>query len=359
MKILEILNKPLTRKVREDALITFFRQLGTLVKAGIPLYQSLLVVSEQTSDKRLQDILKKFRGGLEEGKSLSENMGDYQEVFSSFTVSTVSVGEAKGALGDALGRVAKQLVKVRDLKNKVVAALLYPALLVGVGIVVLIVMALFVLPKFITIFEEMEVSLPAPTRAVVFVNQFLGDNFFLLLVAIVLFVGGLFYAKGTSRGKMFLDSFVLKIPLVGNVLTSAYSARFGSTFGALYSGGIPLLEALRLTSAVFGNVVWREDIVLLGQRVRSGESFSSAVSKIKCFPTIMKQMLSVGAESSAIDTLAIEAASFYEEETENLLQKQLALLEPLALILIAIVVAFMAAAVLLPMFSMSSGIRTS
>ncbi len=346
------------QKVREEALISFFRQLSTLIKAGIPLFQALIVVSEQTTDSRLKKILEGFKSGLREGKSLAENMDDYQEVFSPFIVSTVSVGEAKGSLGDSLDRVSRQLLKIRDLRNKVLSALTYPALLVTVGVGVLIIMAVFVLPKFIAIFEEMEIRLPAPTRFIVMVNQFLSAHYLLLFIFLVIAAVAVILSYRTNRGRHFFDRGVLSFPIVGKIMTSAYASRFGSTFGTLYSGGIPILDALQLSKGVFGNVLWQEDIDSIGNAVKHGESFANAVSRAKTFPAILRQMLAVGAESSAIDSLAIEAADFYEEEAENILQKQLALLEPMALVLIAVVVAFMAAAVLLPMFSMSSGIHT-
>lgn len=153
------------------------------------------------------------------------------------------------------------------------------------------------------------------------------------------------------------DRVLLYLPITGHILQSAYAARFGRTFGTLYSSGIPILEALNLTAGVFNNVIWKNEINNLIYHIKNGESLTSAIAKASNFPAIMKQMLSVGEESSSIDKLALEAARFYEEETEYILQKKLSLLEPIALMIIAVTVAFLAAAVLLPLFRMASSIR--
>jgi len=344
-------------RVKIEYLITFFRQLAALINAGMPLYQAMNIVKQQTRNKAFKGVLEDFLKGLQEGKTLAENMSSYPRIFSQFMISTISVGEAKGSLNESLQRIEVHLVKTRDVRNRIVAALTYPLLLVAAGIAVLLIMIIMVLPKFVEIFEETNIDLPKPTRVIVMINSFLMQNYLWLLLLLLLFGLSLMIFRKTTKGRKILDTMILHLPISGRILQSAYAARFGRTFGTLYSSGIPILEALELTAGVFNNIIWKSEINSLIYYIKNGESLTSAITKARNFPVIMKQMLSVGEESSSIDQLALEAARFYEEETEYILQKQLSLLEPIALMIIATTVAFLAAAVLLPLFRMASGIR--
>jgi len=357
-EINELFNVFFTAKVKPEILITFFRQLGTLVKAGIPLYQSMQIIIKQTKDKHFHKIAVDILKGLHEGETLAACLSDYKKVFSPFIISTVSVGEARGSLGDDLENIEKHLVKTRDIRNKIISSLTYPLLLILTGIGVLFIMLTLVLPKFVAIFEETNISLPKPTKILVSINQFLHSYYQGIFAALIILIILFYITYLSRRGRKAIDYIILKTFVVGRILTNIYAARFSRTFGTLYASGIPIIRALTLTKNSFKNRIWYDELTELTTKIEGGESFGSAINSLKALPEIMKQMLAVGDESGAIDKLALETASYYEDETEYDIQKYLSLLEPIALIIIAVAVAFMSASVLLPMFKMASGIRS-
>lgn len=344
-------------KIRPEILIVFTRQLGTLIKSGIPLFKSMQIVIDQTEDVRLKAILNSIKTDLAEGSSLAKAMAAFPHVFSNFYVNMVSVGESRGQLDEAFERILVFEEKTREIRNKVVSALTYPALLLVSGAGVLAALIIFVLPKFVEIFQQSNITLPLITRILVKFSNVLQSHFGWIFGGLLGIVIGTWIFFQTSEGQHSKDYMKFKIPIFGPVIHYAALSRFARTLGTLHHSGVPLIRALELSKDSVNNIIIAEALDRVIMSVRDGKGIAGPLSRSRIFPQILVHMIGVGEESGSLDEMALKTADFYDQETEYRIKRQMALLEPLALIFIAIIVAFIAASILLPMFKMAGSLR--
>ncbi|MFC1517351.1 type II secretion system F family protein [Candidatus Margulisiibacteriota bacterium] len=344
-------------RVGPEVLIVFVRQLGTLIRSGIPLFKAMQIVIDQTEDVRFKKILTNIKADLAEGSSLAKAMANFPHIFSSFFINMVAVGENRGQLDEAFERILLFEEKTREIRNKVVSALTYPLLLLISGAGVLAALIIFVLPKFVQIFQQSNIELPILTRVLVKFSNVLQSHFGWIFGAILGMTIGTWIFFQTKEGQHSKDFLKFKLPIFGPVIHHAAISRFARTLGTLHHSGVPLIRALELSKDSVNNIIIAEALDKVIASVQDGKGISEPLGQIKIFPQIMVHMIGVGEESGSLDEMALKTADFYDQETDYKIKRQMALLEPLALVFIAIIVAFIAASILLPMFKMAGSLR--
>jgi len=312
---------------------------------------------EQTEDQRLRKICKHIRDDIGEGATLSAALKNHPAVFSEFLVSMVSIGESRGELDYSLLQVVDFLEKSREIKNKIVAAMIYPVVLIFAGISIMISMVTFVLPKFMTIFISYDVKLPLPTQILIQVSNFITNYYGVMLLTIVSLVVSVWTINKTTLGRLVFDLIRLRMPITGALTHNVALSRFVRTLGILHRGGVPLLKTLEFSRDAMANKYMGRAVDKVILSVRDGKGIAAPLGESKLFPPLLVQMLGIGEESGALDVLALEVADFYDQETEYKIKRQMALMEPIALVIIAGIVVFIAASFLLPMFRMATSLR--
>lgn len=340
-----------------DNSISFFRQFGVLIKAGLPLFEILSILIEQEPDKQFRKILDEVRHDCAEGRSLADAFRKHPGVFSEFFVNMVMVGEASGDLEGAFNRVLKFAEEEREIRSNVRTALTYPVILVIAGIVVILTILVFILPQFVSIFESAKVPLPLPTIILITLSRFIKKDFLLLIVAgFALYFGGRYFNK-TKPGKEFFDKLKINLPVIGPLLKKMVISRMTRVLGTLDESGVPLLSALEITQRTTTNVIIARSFDKIIGSVRDGKGIAAPMRATGLFPPMVVAMVAVGEESGYLEKMLQDVADFYEKETFYTVKQLIALIEPITLIFIGIAVTFIAAALLLPMFRLTGLLR--
>jgi type IV pilus assembly protein PilC len=333
--------------------VIFTRQLSTLINAGLPLTQSLRTVSEQITNKALQEIVVHIVSAVEGGQSLSQAFGAHPKVFSDVYVSLVSAGEASGSLDKALERIANQQEKDAAIVSKIRSALIYPVIVLGVIVLVLVFMLTTVLPQVGGLYKDLHKELPILTRALLAVSTFITHFWYLVLVAL----GGLGFAIRnyikTSAGRAMADNFKLKMPIFGRIYRKVYMARFARTLGTMLQSGIPMLEALRIVKNAIDNVHVEAVLEKSMQGVKGGKALSSTLEgHDDTFLKLVPQMIKIGEQSGAIDSMLDRVAKYYEDEVDEEVRNISTTIEPLMMVVLGVTVGGVIAAILMPVYSL-------
>ncbi len=347
-----------TLVLTEATVINFTRQLQALLSSGIPLYKALQIIDSQATNLKYKRVLKSIMADLAEGEALSDSLTKFPESFSPFYLNMISIGENNGELETALGRVKQYLDILRENKQKISNALTYPTILLTSSALVVLLLMLFVLPKFIDIFTSAEIQLPLPTKIIFNIHLFFKSFGLPFLLTIAALIG--FYLIFRKR-KWFIktaDSFKLRLPLFGEISKNIYIARFCRSFGTLHSSGVNLLNSLELSMPALHNFLLLKDLQTVIKSLRGGQGLAEPFTKAKNFPPLMAQMIAVGEESGELDKLLLDIAVYYEQEADAQIKKYLSLIEPFSLMIISSLVAFIAAAIMLPLFKMATALRS-
>lgn len=340
-----------------ESLFSLTKELSFLLRSGVPLYHALQIIQQQAKDRSLKLLLTDCIGEIAEGSSFSACLAKHPKIFSGFYRQMIVVGENQGELESSLKRIELALEKQKELREKITSALTYPAVLLSLGLLIALGMLLFVFPRFAEIFLNAGLNLPLPTRIIMTLYNFLARFYVHILL------GGfglsIFYAflLKKNRTRLYLHSKRLHYPLLGDLILAVSLAGFTRTLGTLCAAGVQLLDALALSKAVLSNYALRQEIEKITSSVRDGYGIAKPLSSSAFFPPLFNQMLAIGEESGALDKVLLSCAEYYEQETEFLFKRYLVLLEPLALLLIAGFVMLIAAAVMLPLFRMSSTLQ--
>jgi len=334
----------------EQNLISITRQLETLLRAGVPLFRSIDILSTQSKDRNVSKLLANINKSLAEGLTLSKALEKYPKVFSAFYRSMISVGENRGELDESLLRVHNYLERTRDIRQKIISALTYPIMLVVSGILIMGGMIFLVLPKFVDIFSQSGILLPFPTRVLIKVHTLISLYGWWMLVFLIIIISGLISMRFFEKGQIQLALWQIRFPIIGEFIMSVNVSRFCRTLGVLYASGVQLLNSLTLSRSAVQNKVLQMEVDRISKAVKDGKGLAIPLLESKHFPPMMSQMIAVGEESSSLDKLLIDVSDYYEKDLDYKIRRYLSLLEPTALILISIVVAFVASAILLPLF---------
>jgi type IV pilus assembly protein PilC len=344
-------------RVSGKDLAVYTRQFSTMVDAGLPIAQCLSILAEQSSAKSLRSTTAKIAHEVEGGVSLAEAFRKYPKTFDSLYVNMLQVGETGGLLDVVLQRLAAYIEKATALKRKVKGAMVYPATIVTVAILVIIFMLTFVIPTFAQMFKGMGADLPLPTQAVLWASNFTRQWIAVIIPLVGLVMYGIRKYYGTEQGSMAIDTFLLKVPVFGMLIRKVAVARFTRTLGTLIASGVPILEGLLITARTAGNRVVEKAVLHARTVVTAGGTLSEPLKSTDVFPPMVVHMIAVGENTGALDQMLAKIADFYDDEVDTAVSALTALLEPLMIVFLGIVVGGIVVAMYLPIFKMVTLIK--
>jgi type IV pilus assembly protein PilC len=342
-------------KVSNEDIAIFSRQLATMMSAGIPMVQAFEIIGNGHEKPAMQKLVLDIKASIEGGSTLHESLAQHPLYFDDLFVNLVEAGEQAGALESLLDKIATYKEKTEALKKKIKKALFYPTAVLVVAIVVSVILLIFVIPQFESLFKGFGADLPAFTQMVVNLSRFVQHDGWMIAVV----VGGGLYAfsyfkkrsKNMQRG---LDRLLLKFPIIGPILVKAAIARFARTLSTMFAAGVPLVEAMQSVSGATGNIVYQEAVLRMKDEVATGQRLQRAMENTGLFPNMVVQMIAVGEESGSLDTMSSKVAEFYETEVDNAVDGMSSLLEPLIMAVLGILVGGMVIAMYLPIFKLGS-----
>jgi type IV pilus assembly protein PilC len=347
------------RKVKADDLVIATRQLSTMVDSGMSLLRALYVIEEQTEADKLREIWIEVRKDVEAGLALSEALKKHPDVFNELYVAMVQAGETGGILDDTLQRVATQLEKDAALRRQIKAAMVYPSLIGGFALIVLVALVAFLVPVFEKIFEDFGGELPAITKFTVFLSHMVTQRWYVMIAVVFGIVWVFRFWKKSERGRVQWDRFKLKIPMkIGGIVQKVALARFSRTFSGLIAAGVPMLEAIDITGRTSGNRVVEMAMEDVRESVKKGGSLTAPMVAVpEAFPVMVTQMIGVGEETGALETMLSKVADFYEEQVEAAVKALTSILEPVMIVVVGAIVGFIVIAMYLPMFKVYDSIK--
>jgi len=348
---------PFGKKVKQRSIAIFTRQLATMIDAGLPLVQSLEILSSQQEHKIFKNILRGIREDVEGGSTFAGALKKYPATFNDLYTNLVVAGEEGGILDNILLRLAAYIEKAEALKKKVKSALVYPAVIVTVAVFVVMILMFFVIPVFSKMFEEAGSQLPLPTLVVVVISKFAQKYIFIVIPAVILFFYLFKKYHQTEGGKRVLDGLLLKLPVFGPLFQKIAVARFSRTLGTLVSSGVPILDGLNIVSKTAGNKVIETAIMNARASIREGETIAEPLARSNIFPPMVIQMIAVGESTGALDSMLSKIAEFYEEEVDVAVANLTSLLEPILMIFLGVVIGGVVIAMYLPIFNMASAVH--
>ena len=347
----------LFQRIRAQEISVMTRQLATLLRAGLPLVSCLNALTDQVDNPILKKTITQIRERVNEGSSLAAAMEEFPKVFPDLYVNMISAGEASGALELVLFRLAEYQEGQVRIRNRIRAALIYPAVMTVVGFGVLGILFTFVVPKFVAIFEDLEQALPLPTVILIGISDFVRDYWYLLLLFAGAAAYGLARYRETPKGREHYDRLLLKIPVFGKLIMLGVVIRFTRTLSTLLSSGVPLLKALDILAAVVDHAVFAKAISSPRDSVTEGASLSQPLKQSGIFPPILIHMIASGEQSGELEEMLAKVAEIYEEEAETLASTLMSLLEPVLILGMALIVSFVVISILLPLLEINQMVR--
>jgi len=350
------LTKPLGR-VRQSDVTVMFQQLSRLIRAGLPLLRSLRTLRQQAENPRMREVIDQLHTGVQQGRTFAECLSEHPKIFPEMYASMVAAGETGGMLEEVLERLAIFSEKEQRLKGKVISSLIYPCFLVFAGLSAAFILLSFVFPKFIDLFEEFDAELPAPTKLLIAICEFMESYWPAILVAIVVSIVILVQYRRTSAGRMAIDRGMLRVPLIGVLILRAQVANFARTLGTLVDNGVPILKALRVTGATLTNRAIALQADVIHAAVTDGSSLHESLERAEYFPPMAISMMAIGEESGMLGDVSRQIADTYDEEVDRAIKNITTMLEPALILVMGVFVGFLVISMLLPMFQLSTMIR--
>lgn len=344
---------PKRQKITDKDIVVFTRQFATMFIAGIPIVQGLDIMSKQADNKTLGAVITQIKADVETGTTLADALKKHPRIFDDLYVNLVAAGEAGGVLDAVLMRLAGYIEKAMKLKKKVKGAMIYPAIVISVAVLVISIIMIWVIPIFSKIFTEMGAQLPAPTMSVIWLSNFLGGiGGVMILAGLISTIFGIKQYRRTEAGKKNIDRLLLKAPVIGNLLQKVAVARFTRTLGTLISSGVPILDGLDICARSSGNKVVEEVVFEAKKEVASGKTVSETLSKSDVFPQMVVQMINVGESTGALDQMLVKIADFYDDEVDDSVANLTTMLEPMLMVFLGITIGYIVVALYLPIFKM-------
>jgi type IV pilus assembly protein PilC len=342
------------QKIKKKDVAVFTRQLATMIDAGLPLVQSLDILATQQENKAFKEVIKGIKDDVEGGSTFAGSLRKHPKAFDELYVNLVVAGEEGGILDNVLNRLAVYIEKAEALKKKVKSALVYPSTIVGVAVVVVAVLMIFVIPVFEKMFTSVGHTLPLPTLIVIGMSNILKKYIFLLVVALIVLIFMLKRYYATEKGKMAIDSFILKFPVFGILFRKVAVARFSRTLSTLITSGVPILDGLLITSKTAGSKPIEYAIMKARASISEGETIAEPLARSEVFPPMVTQMIAVGESTGALDSMLSKIADFYEEEVDVAIATLTSLLEPFLMVFLGVTVGGIVIAMYMPIFKIAS-----
>jgi len=339
-------------RINRRDLVIFTRQLATMISAGLPIVMALRVLEEQATNRRLRETIGSVRAGIERGGSLSSEIAKHPQVFFEFYVNTVRAGEISGVLDVSLDYLADYLERELDIVQRVRTAATYPLVVLVFTLVVAVAAIVFIVPMFVQIFRSFKVALPLITILMLRVSEVVRALWWLVVLAIIVSVVGMIALRGTRGGQRVIDSFLLRLPILGSIVKKLAFARFGRSMAVVIRSGVPMLEGLAAVANALGNRVIGDAITVARERMRQGRTMADSLSRSPLIPPMVVQMVRVGEETGAMEDVLNKVAEFYEREVDNTVKRFASVVEPLLIVAVGGVVGLVALAVLLPIWTL-------
>jgi type IV pilus assembly protein PilC len=344
------------RKVPSKKVAVFTRQFSVMIDAGLPLVQCLEILATQQDHKSFQKILFQVRQDVESGSSLAEAMRKHPRAFDALYVNMVAAGESGGILDTILQRLSTYIEKAVKLKSQVRSAMIYPIAVISIAAIVVAVILLKVIPTFAALFAGLGAELPLPTRIVIMASNFLARYFIFIVILIGLGIYAFRAYYRTDNGRHVVDRILLGTPIFGEILRKIAVARFCRTLATLTASGVPILDSLDITARTAGNAIIEDAVYATRKSVEAGKTIAEPLRDAKVFPNMVVQMVAVGEQTGALDTMLNKIAEFYEDEVDAAVAGLIKLMEPLMIAILGVVIGGVVIAMYLPMFSLISKI---
>src|SRR5947208_769435 len=347
------------RKVKSKILMIFTRQLATLVDSGLPLLRSLNVLAKQERDKLMKSTINKLADSVQSGSTFSDALALYPRIFNDLYVNMVKAGEVGGVLELVLNRLSEFQEKAAKIKNKVIAAMVYPGIVMTMAMGILTFLMIFIVPRFEQIFHDIlgDKPLPPVTRFVIGVSGFMQHHGLILFGALVAAVTLYKFVGRTRRGRLAIDRFKLRMPLFGNLNRKTAISRFARTLGTLVTSGVPILQALNITRETAGNAAIALAIARVHDSVKEGESIVQPLEASKVFPPMVVSMVDVGEETGKLPEMLLKVADVYDDEVDNAVVALTSALEPIMIVFLAVIVGTIVLALFTPLISIITGLQ--
>lgn len=339
-------------KVTAKQISIFCKQFGTLLKAGVPVAAGLDILYRQTESKKLREALEDVYTEVQKGTQVSTAIKSHPKIFPTLMVNMIESGEMTGNLDNVMNRLAIHYEKDAKINSRIKGALIYPIALSVVAVTVVIFLITVILPTFVGMFTGSGVDLPLPTRILLGISSFIKEYWYIVIVGIGTSAYLITRYINSESGRYRFDSLKFKIPVVKSSVDKIVTARFTRTLGSLLRSGISLIEALKIAGSVTGNVVIEEKIKYVASEVEKGETLGIALKRTPTFGPMVVSMIQIGEESGSLDEMLDKSADFYEQELEDAIDRLLKLMEPLLIVVMAVVIGFIVIAMMLPMFDM-------
>ncbi len=351
------INIELFPHVKADELAVATRQFSTMVNAGMPILRALSVLEQQSSNRLLKSTLAAVRGDVEGGSNLSDAMARHPKVFDDLYVSMVRAGETGGLLEEVLMRVADQVEKDATLRRQVRAAMIYPCVLVTFAIGIMLALVAFLIPVFVGVFKQFPGKLPALSQFMVDFSHALTHEWYIFIVVVAAVVSGFVSFKKSATGRPLWDQAKLRCPMkIGEVVQKVSIARWSRTLSSLVSAGVPMIQALEITGHTAGNLVIERAMGEVISSVKGGGTISAPLKQAPVFPAMVPQMIAVGEETGALDTMLSKVADFYDEQVDVAIKALTSILEPVMIVVVGGIVGVIVISMYLPLFSVYNSI---
>ena len=332
-------------------LMTLTQQLATLVDSGLTLDDGLATLIKLSETEKIRSVLADVRKQVHAGSSFADALAEHPKVFSKLYVNMIRAGEAGGILGETLSRLALFMEKSVELKNSIRSAMVYPAILTLVGGTAVIILITFVIPQFSKLFEEMGAALPLPTQIMLGLSSLIINYWPALILAITGFIAAFTFYIKTNNGRLKWDGILLKLPLFGPLIQKIEVSRFSLTLATLLKSGVPILQAMGIVQSILINRVVSDSIVVLQQALKKGNGLSGPLQKEGIFPPMAVHMITVGETSGALDEMLTKVSKTYDKEVEQSIKQVISLIEPMMILLMAVIIGFIVVSMLLAIFS--------
>ncbi|RMG58714.1 MAG: type II secretion system F family protein [Deltaproteobacteria bacterium] len=350
---LEIKIPGMKQKVPLKDIAVFTRQFATMIDAGLPLVQCLDILGAQQQNKTFSEVIGKVKEDVESGSSFADALRKHPKVFDDLYVNLVEAGEVGGILDTILSRLAAYQEKSIKLRKQIKGAMIYPATIITVAVVVTIVLLVYVIPIFAKMFTDFGQALPAPTMFVINLSNTVRQYFYVFLIGIVLLFLSIRLIYRTQKGRLAIDKLLLKMPIVGDILLKVSVARFSRTLGTMVSSGVPILESMEIVARSAGNKVIENAVYSARESISEGKTIAQPLEDIKVFPPMVTQMISVGEATGALDQMLNKIADFYEEEVDAAVAALTSMLEPMLMIFLGVTIGGLVISMYLPIFKLA------
>jgi type IV pilus assembly protein PilC len=344
-------------KVQPQDIAVFARQLATMMAAGIPMVQAFEIIGNGHEKPAMQRLVLDIKNNVEGGSTLHESLAKHPLYFDDLFVNLVEAGEHAGALETLLDKIASYKEKTEALKKKIAKALFYPAAVLVVAVIVTVILLIFVIPQFESLFKGFGADLPAFTQMVVNMSKFMQhQGWIVLAVAGAAVYSFIYFHKRSRNMRRAIDRAMLKFPIIGPILVKSAIARFARTLSTMFAAGVPLVEAMQSVAGATGNIVYEEGTLRMKDEVATGQRLQRAMENTGLFPNMVVQMIAVGEESGSLDTMSGKVAEFYESEVDNAVDSMSSLMEPMIMAILGVLVGGMVIAMYLPIFKLGAAV---